>query len=171
MIYCIICGQRIYPIAFLKWFCQYLSFRNIFSIVFPIINLFLIFFSIDLARWKCGVTPHCLYCDSLTLHESINFRILPTNCSNVFDYFVGLVVKGLKISLMQKENSFILTYSMLEVSHMSHGSWTNIGFLNQSPFPRSDHDGSTYHNPWCGFSNLSRMVFWLSIGRKRQNMD
>ena len=35
------------------------------------IYLFSIFFSIDFAWWKkCGVTPHCLYRDSLTFKLS-----------------------------------------------------------------------------------------------------
>ena len=44
--------------AFLNWLCQDLSFVDIFfNRFFPV--------------WKCGVTPHCLYRDSLTLREEI----------------------------------------------------------------------------------------------------
>ena len=53
-VYCIICGQRIHQIAFLNWLYQYLSFLNIFFNRFSPVE-------------KCGVTPHGLYRDSLTL--------------------------------------------------------------------------------------------------------
>ena len=36
--------------------CQYLSFINVFFTRFSQVEM-------------CGVTPHCLYCDSLTLSE------------------------------------------------------------------------------------------------------
>ena len=52
--YCIICGQRIYKKAFLNWLCQYLSFLDIFFNRFYLVE-------------RCGVTPHLLYRDSLTL--------------------------------------------------------------------------------------------------------
>ena len=61
--YCIICGQRIHRTAFVNWSCQYWSFLNIFFNRFSQVE-------------KGGVTPYCLYCDSLTViyHISSNRR-------------------------------------------------------------------------------------------------
>ena len=42
------------------------SIIKLFSCDYVNINLFSMFFSIDFAQQKSGVTPHCLYCDSLT---------------------------------------------------------------------------------------------------------
>ena len=53
MVYCIICGQNIYQKNYLSR-CQYLYFLN---------NLFNGFCPLE----QCGVIPHCLYRDSLTL--------------------------------------------------------------------------------------------------------
>ena len=69
MVYCIICGQRIYQKAFLNWFCQYLSFLTIFCFngFCQYLSFLDIFFSRFFPVKKCWVTSHCLYRDSLTL--------------------------------------------------------------------------------------------------------
>ena len=54
MVYCIIYGEEIHQKAFLNWFYQYLSSLNIFLNRFCPVE-------------KCGVTPDCLYRDSITL--------------------------------------------------------------------------------------------------------
>ena len=68
MVYCIIWGQQIYQKAFLDSLYKYLSFLNVF---------FNRFYPVE----KCGVTPHCLYRDSLTL------------TSKTQNYFAGRRVK------------------------------------------------------------------------------
>ena len=59
MVYCIISGQRIYQKALLYWLCQYLN------CLYQHLSFLNIFFN---GFWKCGVTRHCLYLDSLTLN-------------------------------------------------------------------------------------------------------
>ena len=40
----------------------------------------------------CFLNMHCLLC----IFSLVKFCKLPTNCFNVFDHFVGLVLKGLR---------------------------------------------------------------------------
>ena len=62
------CGQRIHRKASLVWLCQYLSFFNAFSNSFSQhLSCLSILFNIFCMVEKRGVTPHCLYRDSLTL--------------------------------------------------------------------------------------------------------
>ena len=64
--YCIICGQRIYRKASLNWLCQYLSLSIFFFNRFCLVE-------------ECGVTPHCLYCDSITLR----YHAIPSKWENL----------------------------------------------------------------------------------------
>ena len=69
--YCILLGQRIYQNASLNRLCQYLPSLNIFFNSSCHYLSFLKFFSNRFCRVeKSGVTPHCLYRDSLTLSHA-----------------------------------------------------------------------------------------------------
>ena len=89
--YCIIYGQRNYQKAFFNWFCQYLPFLNIFFNSFCQYLYFLsIFFKRICPVEKCGVNPHSLCRDSLTLKQKTSTRVIQKKIkSSSKDYVIA----------------------------------------------------------------------------------
>ena len=94
MVYCIICGQRIYQKAFLNCLSQCLSFLNIFFNRFCPVE-------------KCGVTPHCLHRDLLTL---ILKKVISSS-SNFFGF--SYAFRSYSLYFESSESKAILKLTMI----------------------------------------------------------